>query len=76
MKEFLANFRSLIGVIGSYKINKKNRKGGMYASVISITLSNDLSQLKIAGNCSHKAGNAVLESPYLKISRTPLEVRS
>ena len=32
----------------------------------------DVSQLKIAGNCSQNAGNAILE----KISRTPLEARA
>ena len=31
--------------------------------------SNDLSQLKIAGNCSQKAGNAILKTPNLKISQ-------
>ena len=31
--------------------------------------SNDLSLLKIAGNCFQRAGNAILETPHLKISQ-------
>ena len=40
-----------------------------FPCVISVTFSNYLSQLKITGNCSQKAGNAILDTSYLKISR-------
>ncbi len=37
----------------------------------NIFQTNDFCQLKIAGKCSQKAGNAILVTPDLKISRTP-----
>ena len=42
-----------------------------FPSAISLTFSNDLSQLKIPRNCSQETENAILETPYIWKSPGP-----